>query len=103
MRTPRRPPGAWRTPFAVVIERIIRTRTPGSPADTRETTRYWSLHWLMVRSGSGRSAAAKAARIPASMVSGMGDVPSDGFDGMRQRLQVLREFSPQRHVNSFGV
>ena len=43
--------------------RDVRHR-PGSPAETRESTRYWSLHWLMVRSGSGRSALANASPNP---------------------------------------
>ena len=43
--------------------REVRHR-PGSPAETRERTRYWSLHWLMVSSGSGRIAAVKVTANP---------------------------------------
>ena len=51
--------------------RDVRHR-PGSPAETRDSTRYWSPHWLMVRSGSGRRALANASRMPARIVSGLG-------------------------------
>jgi hypothetical protein len=49
--------------------RVVRHR-PGSPAETRDSTRYSSAHWLTSRSGSGSSALWNGVSTAEEMDSG---------------------------------
>src|SRR5271165_2712329 len=63
--------------------REVRQR-PGSPAETRDSTRYRSAHSAMLRSGSGRSAAEIAARRERTSAV----AASKGEDCIGRRLQL---------------
>jgi hypothetical protein len=106
------PPAAHGTPGARQEASDVRHR-PGSPAETRESTRYSSAHPLTSRSGSGSNAVAKGSSTTVKIVSATSGgliavaIRCNRFEavlkraeGMRQRLQLSGEFRLQQHIGT---